>query len=265
MTLQYYLDTNAVQSLGLKLESISSEGVFTSIWTQIELVSAINDDDSYRRKKAALKHLSDSGIYVDQAIPAIKRLQAYTIVEPEPYEYTVFRERIIPIVLKTTKYDDFLEQTEKPILEKALKKLQEVDEVSRDFGDFITKYNNDVILNFANKWEGDKVKLIREAIEYHAGKIERRFFLSKSCLINEYDHSIDYFMLIHYFYVESKKHVHEKPARNDFNDILHLLYLKEGCKLVTDDKGFQKYVNKMVEGLAIGTEHFLDEINARQG
>ena len=44
------------------------------------------------------------------------------------------------------------------------------------------------------------------------------------------------------------------------NDLYHLLYLKNGCKLVTDDKGFQKYVNKMVEGLAIGTEQFLKEI-----
>lgn len=261
MNLLYYLDANAVQSLGSKLESLPSERVFTSIWTQIELVSAINNDDNYKRKKAALKHLSDSGIYVDQAIPAIKRLQAYTIVEPEPYEYAVFREHIIPIVLKTMEYNVFLEQIKSSFAEKALKKLQEVDNTSRDFGDFIAKYKDDVILDFENKWDGDKVKLIREAVDYHAGKIGRRYFLSKSCLINEYDHSIDYFMLIHYYYVEQKKHRHEEPARNDFNDICHLLYLKDGCKLVTDDGKFQKYVNKMVDGLAIGTEQFLNEMN----
>lgn len=257
----YYLDANAVQSLGSKLESLPSERVFTSIWTQIELVSAINNDDNYKRKKATLNHLSDSGIYVDQAIPAIKRLQAYTIVEPEPYEYTVFREHIIPIVLKTMEYNVFLEKIRNSYVEKALKKLQEVDEISRDFGDFIAKYRDDVIIDFENKWEGDRVKLIREAVDYHAGIIERRYFLSKSCLINEYDHSIDYFMLIHYYYVEQKKHAHEKPARNDFNDICHLLYLKDGCKLVTNDKKFQKYVNKMVDGLSIDTEQFLNEIN----
>ena len=68
-------------------------------------------------------------------------------------------------------------------------------------------------------------------------------------------------MLIHYYYVEQKKHAYEEPARNDFNDICHLLYLKDGCKLVTDDGKFQEYVNKMVDGLAIGTEQFLNEIN----
>lgn len=68
-------------------------------------------------------------------------------------------------------------------------------------------------------------------------------------------------MLIHYYYVEQKKHSHNKMARNDMNDLCHLLYLKKGNKLVTDDTGFQKYVNKMIDGLAIGTGQFLKEIN----
>ena len=110
MSQQYYLDTNAIQSLGSKLESIFSEDVFTSIWTQVELVSAIKDEGSFRRKKAALKHLSDSRIYVNQAVPAIKRLQAFSMVEPEPYEFSIFRKCIIPIVIKSIDYDEYLKE-----------------------------------------------------------------------------------------------------------------------------------------------------------
>ncbi len=260
MNVKYYLDTNEVQSLGLKLESISSEWIFTSIWAQIELVSAIKDDDSFRRKKAALKHLSDSRIYVDQAIPSIKRLQAFGMVEPEPYDFSVFRERIIPIVINSIDYDEYLKRIHDSGLEKSLKSIRDVDNLSSISGKYIAN-NTYEIIDFENKWKGNKSGLIQDAVDYHAGKLEERYGLPKWYLIEDYDHSIDYFMLIHYYYVEQKKHAHEKPARNDFNDICHLLYLKDGCKLVTDDGKFQEYVNKMADGLSIGTEQFLNEIN----
>ena len=79
-------------------------------------------------------------------------------------------------------------------------------------------------------------------------------------LLLSYDHSIDLFMLINYYYDEMKNYCRELAADNDGFDIQHLLYLRKGCKLVTDDRGFQKYVNEVFEGLAIGTKQFMEEI-----
>ena len=93
---KYYLDTNAVQSLGSKLGSISLECVYTSIWTQIELVSAIKDDDSFRKKTAALRHLSDSGIFIDQIVPGAKKEQAFGCIAPERGKIPHLSEVIMP-------------------------------------------------------------------------------------------------------------------------------------------------------------------------
>ncbi len=172
--LRYYLDTNAVQSLGTKLESLPNECVYTSVWTQLELVSAIKDDDCFRKKTAALRHLSDSGIFIDQIIPGAKKVQAFGCIAPEGGKIPHLSEVIMPMIFVAGNYEEFW----KPIKCHGMEKC---------------------------------MKLIKET-----------------------------------------------------NDLMHLQYLRNGCKLVTDDTGFQKYVNKMVDGLAIGTERFLNDITNSQ-
>ena len=93
--LKYYLDTNAIQSLSSKLESIPTESVFTSIWTEIELVTAIKDESSFRRKRAALKHLQESGLYVDQTLSAYKRDMAFGAIEKTNYTFEEYIDLIL--------------------------------------------------------------------------------------------------------------------------------------------------------------------------
>ena len=76
-----------------------------------------------------------------------------------------------------------------------------------------------------------------------------------------YNHSIDLYMLTCYYYDEMKNYSRELAADNDGFDLQHLLYVRKGCKLVTDDRFFQKYVNETISGTSIGTEQFLKEIN----
>lgn len=259
--LKYYLDTNAVQSLGEKLESLNLKSVFTSIWTQIELVSAIKNENSFKRKRAALKHLQESGLYVDQTLSAYKRDMAFGAIERTNYTFDDFSNIILPMVLQSRDYNDLMERLDSHQLTEIFEKLKVLDGLGSD-GNYYLERNTWPIVDYENKWKGDKNNLLHESICYHADRLEERYGIPKELSIMCYDHTIDYFMLIHYYYVEQKKHSHDKMARNDMNDLYHLLYLKNGCKLVTDDKGFQKYVNKMVEDLAIGTERFLIEINA---
>ncbi len=260
MNLIYYLDTNAVQSLGPKLESLPSACAFTSIWTQMELVSAIEDERSFRRKRAALKHLQESSLFIDQTLSGFKLYMAFGAIDRTDYTFDDFSNRILPLVMHAKDYDDLMKQINDLKLIELFGSLKVLDELSSG-SEYFLKQNKWPIIDYDNKWNGDKDDLLNESIDYFAGSLERRSGIPKEKLLSQYDHSIDHFLLIDYYYVEQKKHSHDKPARNDMNDLHHLLYLKEGVKLVTDDKGFQKYVNKMVDDLAIGTEQFLKENN----
>lgn len=260
MSKRYYLDTNAVQSLGWKLESIPKGNVFTSIWTQIEIVTAIKDENSFRRKRAALKHLQNSGLFVDPNLSAFKLDMAYGAIKKTTYTFDDFSNRILLVVMQSLDYNDLVNQLNTYELTEIFEKLKVLDELS-SMSHYYLEKNKWPIYDYDNKWNGDKNYLLNESIDYYAGKLQDRYGIAKEILLSRYDHSIDYYLLILYYYVEQKKHSHDKPARNDMNDLHHLLYLTNGCKLVTDDKGFQKYVNKMVEGLAIGTGQFLKEIN----
>lgn len=179
MELKYYLDTNAVQSLGAKLESISFKGVFSSIWTQIELVTAFKDESSFRRKIAALKHLLVSGVFVDEAYCAIKRLQAFGIVEPEPYAITVLRKRIIPTAIESIDYSDYKKKIHDRGLVRYLETIQKIDALSSTSNEYLDR-NKFEIVDFENKWEGDKEKLTEESIAYHAEKLEKHTLFPKS-------------------------------------------------------------------------------------
>lgn len=256
----YYLDTNAVQSLGPKLESLPSACAFTSIWTQMELVSAIEDEGSFRRKRAALKHLQESGLFIDQTLSGYKLYMAFGTIERKKYTVGDFSDCILPLVMHAQNYDDLMKQLDDLNLIEMFGTLKVIDELSSGM-DYSLKQNKWPIIDYDNKWNGDKKDLLNESIDYFAGRLQERSGIPKEILLLQYDHSIDYYMLIDYYYVEQKKQSHDVPGRNDMNDLYHLLYLKEGDILVTDDKGFQKYVNKMVDGLAISTEKFLNEIN----
>lgn len=272
MQLKYYLDTCAVQSLGAKLVSLPVDCFYTSVWTQFELVSAIIDENSFKRKRGALKHLFDSGLYIDQVFPVFKRLLAYGIVKEEEGEIHGFSNTIRSI-LQSTNYEEFVAKneihsstipSESIGLERitALEIIKRIDEVTLGFGNQIKSRMDLRIEDFEEKWEkGDKNEWLQDAIGYYASLLEAKSFVPRNILINAYDHSMDYYILIHYYYVEQKRYSRNQPAKNDFNDLMHLQYLRNGCKLVTDDKGFQKYVNKVVDGLAIGIEQFLKEIS----
>ena len=259
--LRYYLDTNAVQSLGTRLESLPNECVYTSVWTQLELVGAIKDDDSFRRKTAALRHLSDSGIFIDQIIPGAKKEQAFGCIAPEGGKIPHLYEVIMPMIFAAGNYEEFWKHIKCQGMEKCVKLIKETDKVTHSFGEQIKSRMDLRIDDFEEKWtKGDKNELLQDAIDYYANLLEKKYHIPKSLLIRAYDHSVDYYMLIHYYYVEQKRYSRNQPAKNDFNDLMHLQYLRNGCILVTDDGGFKDYVNKVVDGLAIGTNQFMKEI-----
>jgi hypothetical protein len=268
MDLLYYLDTNAVQSLGLKLRNIpANKGVYTSVLTIMELLKRIEDEDSYKKKVGPIVQLLNCQVFIDPLQAPFVIRDAFGIDYEIPVEFDAI-ERIITIACKSQNYKLFYESIQNEGLTELFNGLKTLFKIGNDrFKESLAQYNekgnlaaNRIV--FKERWEGDinRQNRLNEVINYYAKKQASRYDRSVLDLLSSYDHSIDLFMLINYYYDEKKNYCRELAADNDGFDIQHLLYLRKGCKLVTDDRGFQKYVNEVFEDLAIGTKQFMEEI-----
>lgn len=268
MNLRYYLDTNAVQSLGLKLRNIpANKGVYTSVLTIMELLKRIEDEDSFKKKTGPIVQLLNCQVFIDPLQAPFVIQDAFGINYEIPVEFDNI-EKIIAIACKSKNYELFNESMQNEGLTELFNGLKTLFKTGNDrFKEGLAQYNEkgDLAANrimFKERWEGNVNRQNRlcEVINYYAEKQSVKCNRSILDLLLSYDHSIDLFMLINYYYDEMKNYCRELAADNDGFDIQHLLYLRKGCKLVTDDRGFQKYVNEVFEGLAIGTKQFMEEI-----
>lgn len=267
MILKYYLDTNAVQSLGCKLCEISSKkGVYTSILSIMELVKSIKDEDSFRRKRGALLHLRQSSVLLDMLHPTYVFNRAFKIdYEIHPIYWSF--NRIVDVALESDDYRVFMDSLDKNDLIESFEGLKIIFKKSNEyFIKNLSLYNEtgnvaDNKRSFEERWKGKENRRQRlyESINHYTKKQSKRQSLPFDELLANYDHSLDIIMLTSCYYDEKKNYRKELAANNDGFDLQHLMYLREGCKLVTDDSTFKTYVNEVFNGLAIGTEQFLKE------
>lgn len=269
MNLQYYLDTNAVQSLGKRLEGIPiNKGVYTSILTCMELLKRMENEDSYKRKRGPLLHLKNSGIQIDSLPAPFVIWESFRIRKEIPPIFDSF-EAIVAVALESNSYEMFMLLLRKNNLAEAFDGLKLIFQKGNErFKTGLMQFNEGGGLAtnrniFKERWEGDdnRKKRLYEAIKYFAGKQVDSCNQPLVNLLMNYNHSIDLYMLACYYYDEMKNYSRELAADNDGFDLQHLLYVRKGCKLVTDDRFFQKYVNETISGTSIGTEQFLKEIN----
>ena len=267
MTLHYYLDTNAVQSLGIRLETIPvNKGVYTSVLTCMELLKRMEDENSFKKKRGPLLHLKNSGIQIDSLPAPFVILESFRIHYDIPPIFNSI-EAIIAVSLEANSYEMFMLLLRKNKLVEVFDGLKLVFQKGNErFKEGLAQFNEggNLATNrniFKERWEGDdnRKKRLYEAIKYYAGKQVEGCNQPLVNLLMNYNHSIDLYMLTCYYYDEMKNFSRELAADNDGFDLQHLLYVRKGCKLVTDDSTFQKYVNETVSGTAIGTERFLEE------
>jgi len=256
----FYLDTNAIQSLGSSLWHFSNKYVYTSIWVEMELVSAISDDDSFRKKKAALRNLVGSGIDVDLLPPSYRMLKSFGIDTTNWFSVENWNS-FIKELLEAKDYEHWRSSCDKVVLDC----IKTIDSVDNEFeGTIIKNFETGTLkerkMRFEKKFGGDLDDAYYSALEYYVGMYAKKYGLSQLQLISHYDASQDVFIVINSYYILKKSVFHEKPAHNDFNDLLHLHYVTNNCYLVTDDKGFAKCVNDVLPGQAITLNQFKENI-----
>ena len=161
MALQYYLDTNAVQSLGKRLEGIPvNKGVYTSILTCMELLKRMENEDSYKRKRGPLLHLKNSGIQIDSLPAPFIILESFRVRKEIPPIFDSF-EAIVAVALESNSYEMFRLLLRKNNLVEAFDGLKLIFQKGNErFKEGLTQYNEegDLTTNrniFKERWEGD--------------------------------------------------------------------------------------------------------------
>lgn len=76
---EYYLGTVAVRKLSTMLSEGVHDSVLTSVFTIIELIGNIKDEDSFHRQKTILAKLAKGQFWVDPYLPEEVQMDAFNI------------------------------------------------------------------------------------------------------------------------------------------------------------------------------------------
>lgn len=233
------------------------------MFTIVELIGNINDENSFKRQKTILKKLASSKFKIDQALPEEIFLEAFNI----PIKSDV-SDQIADLMLRVIFYDSYQNwiayETSITPHPNIYEYVQMTDKQKR-FGQVLEKKWSDnttaSIAEFNEFWNenNSRDEILTRIVNYYIDKRKKAF--PKYADIIRYKWCIDLFMLVHTYYVGKKVSYHDPSGRNDFQDLMHLLYVRQGMTLVTDDRHLRENVNKVCPDRAITTEDFLKAYN----
>ena len=260
----YYLETNALRILCNKLGNLFIyNNCFTSILSIVELLSGISDNLSYNQRKGIIRKVLLASINVEIDLPETKVYKAYGI-SLNNNDLTTKILEITQILIKSVTLDDFLDKVASSQLSEYWKFLQTYDEI----GDIqfkksfkqrqnIFEYTDSDIPDFVNKWEvlSKDLRLrdetLKDIIAYYAEipfkkdspvKVENK---NVNDLINNYDHSLDIYLLCSGYFSGTKIIYKNAPSRNDYFDLHHLAYLNsKKDTIVSNDDMLRRLLEK---------------------
>lgn len=257
---EYYLDTNAVRKLAPMLSEGVHDSLLTSVYTLVELIGNIKDESSFVRQKAILEKIAKGRFKIDQYLPEDILFEAFNI----PVQGQV-SDQIFDLMLRIITLDNFEDWKahEEAVMPhpNIYEYVQAVDNNST-FKEHLKKQHTDEpykerINEFNEIWDESKSRdeILTRVVEYYIQKRKAAFPAYADRI--RYNSSINLFMLVHAHYVGKKVTYHDNPGRNDFQDLMHLLYVRQGMTLVTDDRHFRNYVNEVWSDRAITTDDLL--------
>lgn len=256
---EYYLDTVAVRKLSTMLSEGVHDSILTSVFTIIELIGNIKDENSFQHQKSIIAKLAKGKFRVDPYLPEEVQMNAFNI----PVKSDV-SDQIFELMKRLISFDTY----------QSWMNFEESREPHPNIYDYvqIVDKQNTFAQMLKNNWSDDPVKAIAEfndiwdesksrdeiltrIVNYYIDKRKASFPQYADRI--RYKNSINLFMLVHAHYVGKKVSRHDNPGRNDFQDLMHLLYVGNGMTLVTDDRHLLLNINEVWHNRAITTEEFL--------
>ncbi len=259
-----YFETNALRKLAYRLlDKTFVKDKYTSILSLIELISGIFDDESFLLRKSIISKVIQSKMLVDLTLPELVFLEAFGL-HRNNNEITQATRQILNLINISDSYDTFQKSTESNDLKLYLEFIYTYDKNAREkFREAIT--NNSIggdtkllIPEFKNRWVSENlISILNRVIHYHASKVQGYSFELRTLeeIVNSYDNSINIYLFVSSYYIDQKISSKNIPAKNDYFDLHHLIYLKSSNdKIVSDDKMLHSYMKKWFPNNIIETK-----------
>lgn len=269
----YYLDANAIYSYANKLDTIANhkERAFTSYLVVLEILSGIKCENSFRRRKMALKKLKESGLHIIWKTPnqIIARAFLYQLYcsDIEIVKY------LSELVISSENYTEFKDKSDQSNDEYKIERVQKYDDYISDIGvseskeviRFINENNSKIVKNAYKKnvIENDFIPSLalkhshQSIVNQAVAIINDDPFGSLEEIMTNYDRSLDLYYYVDSFHTVESKLNSEVYGKNDFMDHNHLLYLDSNRKIVSDDKLLKKLALKTKCYECIGAHDFM--------
>lgn len=270
MSLKYYLDTSAIYHIR-KLPDHVLEQSFYSSFTLIELIAGLNVQQ-FGRRKALLHLLFNSVASIDETFPEQLIIRAFNSFD----EYEIQEKRmedlysVIDKVLKSQTFDEFERFENDSKQEFNFQYFLHLDKTLTDtFYGPAVKGRNMIQSALAQNSKTAKIKLAgttydlstREAIvEFLNSPMVNDSFtilalanagigimgwsrteMKEQKVYSSYNGSLSVFVEGMNTYSLDQFKLNKLPRRNDFQDLLHLLYLRNrnDLKIISEDKLFR--------------------------
>jgi hypothetical protein len=270
---RFYLETNALYQISKFTDSVI-ENSFTSILSLIELISGIDND--YKKRKAILKYIADRKILIDFRFPEAFLFLSFDYFKEKELEFVEERiphlNKLIDAIANSETLEKFELENQK--LELGLEYFKNLKQkwgsnfigasisaikTYREFYSQGKMENNEIEINGRTY----KLDTIEKFNDFFVKEVSFNYTLTINALstaaqkstdlvsqddktlgeiFESYNHSLNVYVdnfskFCLYSFVEKKY-----PAKNDFLDLAHLMYLENNYRLsiVSDDKIFQK-------------------------
>lgn len=266
--MQYYLDTNVVYNLKRLPEQILAES-YTSFLAILEIVAGI-DESSYLKRRSALKAVVDSKLLIywdtpdmiifdsfnayndfsmsDGMVNELKNAMLKCIAFDSYHDFSKILIGNISVIEYFKNIDNGITQkftTTFPALIPSIKKSALIHNIAYKGVSMKIDFTEIVKLNFINKDKhamlvGNLARGSQYAIE-NSKALDKPIFRLVD-VVNSYNGRADFFIYAWLTYALENIGRANLPGRNDFQDLLHFLYLRNyvDIKIISDDGLFNK-------------------------
>ena len=255
--MKYYLETNSLRSLNKELNLLSND-CFTSSLSIFELISDITKSEKeFNIRKSVIKNVLKSDITVNWDSQKTIKVKAFPGMTFKDYEIVGLKELTFSLIKCNTLQEFQILTKEKKYNQNFFKKLDELyskhlidstlirnkkfkkhieNDDSLKSKEFLKKLKNNITLNKRISLSN----IVNDIVD--AMEKQLKTTIDRTRIYDSYNGSIDVFIEYFSYYTAFKNAELKIPAKNDFLDLLHLIYLGNGenIKIVTNDKLLEK-------------------------
>jgi hypothetical protein len=274
--MKYYLDTVSARRMAKYFDrKYIKDNCFVSIQVISELLTDLNDKN-FLIKKNTLNKIFANNIYIDWEPPHKKQYESFGFFN---LNYNLKKDSVLLFydkIRNATDFNDFCNSIAGH--KEEYEKLQKYDKA---FESYFRTEMNEKINNFSKEFTYGQATSISENVIQYIKKTDEGLinFLTVMCIkvaedlcagemnkykkrtveeiVKSYNWQIDIFLIISGIYALTKVPRKEQNARNDFNDLYHLMYIDSDKVIISDDDIFNKYMKDIFPEKIISCQDFL--------